>query len=203
MDRRYRQADGRLNQTNQEVRMGGVDVGTGGGKRALNKEINMIPFIDFLLVTVAFLLITAVWINFSRMEVDARQPGATTGPVDPGHLSKDLHIHAREADFALTWKQGSTIISETRVPRPEMSPGEQPQYQDLADKIAEEWKRHGGHQDPSDGHRDRCVLHTDNAMPFGEVVAVMDAIYEAKRDSRLDNGKLQKVPAFVMAFASR
>ena len=183
--------------------MAGIDVGSGGGKRPVNMEINMVPFIDLLLVTVAFLLITAVWVSYSRMEVDARQPGATTGPVNPGQLSKDLHIFAREADFTLTWKQGSTIISETRVPRPETAPGEQPQYQDLADKIAEEWKRHGGHQDPSDRHRDRCVLHTDNELPFGEVVAVMDAIYEAKRERRLDNGQIKKVPAFVMAFASR
>jgi len=183
--------------------MAGVDVGSGAGKRMVNKEINMIPFIDFLLVTVAFLLITAVWHTYSRMEVDARQPGATTGPVDPGQLSKDLHIFAGEEDFTLTWKQGSTVVSETRVPRPDTKPGDKPHYQDLAAKIAAEWKRHGGHQDPSDRHRDRCVLHTDNAMPFREVVAVMDAIYEAKRDSRQDDGRIQKVPAFVMAFASR
>lgn len=183
--------------------MAGVDVGTGGNKRALNSEINMVPFIDFLLVTVAFLLITAVWHTHSRMEVDARQPGATTGPVDPGQLTKDLHIFAGESDFTLTWKQGATVISETRVARPEARPGEAPQYQDLADKIAEEWTRHGGHQDPSDRHRDRCVLHTDNELPFREVVAVMDAIYEAKRDSRQDNGQVKKVPAFVMAFASQ
>ncbi|MBW2455444.1 MAG: biopolymer transporter ExbD [Deltaproteobacteria bacterium] len=159
--------------------MAGVDVGTGGNKRALNREINMIPFIDFLLVTVAFLLITAVWQTHSRMEVDARQPGATTGPVDPGQLTKDLHVFAGETDFTLTWKQGSTVISETRIARPEARPGEAPQYQD------------------------RCVLHTDNELPFREVVAVMDAIYEAKRDSRQDNGQLKKVPAFVMAFASQ
>ena len=41
--------------------MGGVDVGGGGGgRRQTDSEINMIPFIDLLLVTISFLLITAV-----------------------------------------------------------------------------------------------------------------------------------------------
>ena len=42
--------------------MAGVDVGGGGRKRSANADVNMVPFIDLLLVTVAFLLITAVWI---------------------------------------------------------------------------------------------------------------------------------------------
>ncbi|MDP9148608.1 MAG: biopolymer transporter, partial [Myxococcota bacterium] len=39
--------------------MGGVDVGGGGkGKRkSLDSEINMIPMIDLLMVTISFLLI--------------------------------------------------------------------------------------------------------------------------------------------------
>jgi len=34
--------------------MGGVDVGGGKGKRSTNADINMIPFIDLLMVTVVF-----------------------------------------------------------------------------------------------------------------------------------------------------
>ena len=46
--------------------MAGVDVGPQGGhKRATNSDINMVPFIDLLFVTVAFLLITAVWVTNS------------------------------------------------------------------------------------------------------------------------------------------
>ena len=48
--------------------MGGVDVSDGGGgkKRSINAEINLVPFIDLLFVTLAFLLITAVWVTNSR-----------------------------------------------------------------------------------------------------------------------------------------
>ena len=57
--------------------MGGVDVGGGGGKgrRATDSEINMIPFIDLLMVTISFLLITAVWSQMARLNADAQVPG--------------------------------------------------------------------------------------------------------------------------------
>jgi len=49
--------------------MGGVSVDSGGkgGRRSLDSEINMIPMIDLLMVTISFLLITAVWTHMSRI----------------------------------------------------------------------------------------------------------------------------------------
>jgi len=48
--------------------MAGIDTGGGhGGKRATNHEIPLIPFIDFLLCLVAFLLVTAVWSQMARI----------------------------------------------------------------------------------------------------------------------------------------
>ena len=56
--------------------MGGVSVGGGGGgRRSLDSEINMIPFIDLLMVTISFLLITAVWSQMARLNADAQVPG--------------------------------------------------------------------------------------------------------------------------------
>ena len=56
--------------------MAGVSVGGGGGgRRSLDSEINMIPFIDLLMVTIAFLLITAVWSHMARVNADAQVPG--------------------------------------------------------------------------------------------------------------------------------
>ena len=56
--------------------MAGVNIGDGGGrKRAMNSDVNMIPFIDLLMCTIAFLLITAVWVTNSRLNADARVPG--------------------------------------------------------------------------------------------------------------------------------
>jgi biopolymer transport protein TolR len=38
-------------------------------KKHLDFEINLIPFIDFLSVSICFLLITAVWLNVGSMDV--------------------------------------------------------------------------------------------------------------------------------------
>ena len=82
--------------------MGGVDVGSEGGKkRSTNAEINMIPFIDLLMVTIAFLLITAVWVTNSRINADAQVPG----PPDPNKEltpttpEKVLNLHIGESEF--------------------------------------------------------------------------------------------------------
>jgi biopolymer transport protein ExbD len=60
--------------------MAGIDVGGHGGKRSTNHEIPLIPFIDFLLCLVAFLLVTAVWSQMARINADARVPGPPKGP---------------------------------------------------------------------------------------------------------------------------
>jgi biopolymer transport protein ExbD len=183
--------------------MAGIDMGSAGGKRAVNQEINMIPFIDLLMVTIAFLLITAVWVNFSRINANAQVPGANDDVVTPDTPSKDLHVYMTETGFLLVWKQAGTIVSETRVPRPATPADASPRYDDLAAKIAAEWTVHGGHTDPSDRTQDRCVLHTANDVPFREIVAVMDAVHHAKREYNTDSGRKRHQPAFNLAFAAR
>lgn len=184
--------------------MGGVDVGSGGGKRAVNQDINMIPFIDLLMVTIAFLLITAVWVTFSRMNANAQIPGPPNPEeeVTPQTPEKVLHLHINDNDFALVWKQGATVVSETRVNKPNQD-GEIVKYADLATKLGEEWKTHGSHQDSSDKKLDQAVLHADNRLPFREIIAVLDALYDQKRDLAVAGGKIQKVPAFNMTFSVR
>ncbi len=183
--------------------MAGVDVGGGGGRRELNQEINMIPFIDLLMVTIAFLLITAVWVTFSRMNANAQIPGPPNPEeeITPQTPEKILHLHIHEEDFTLVWKQGATVVSETKVPKPTTT-GDIIQYADLAEKIAAEWKTHGGQQDPSDKKVDQCVLHSDNRLPFKEIVAVLDALYDTKREMNLGD-KIKSVPVFNMTFSVR
>jgi biopolymer transport protein ExbD len=183
--------------------MGGVDVGgSGGGKRQVNQEINMIPFIDLLMVTIAFLLITAVWVTFSRLNANAQIPGPPNPQeqITPQTPEKVLHVQIAEGSFTLVWKQGATVVSETKVAKPEQKT-EMVKYSDLATAVGDEWKKNGGHQDPSDKKLDQAVLHADNRLPFKEVVAVMDAIYETQRDFKFTT-ETKKLPVFNMTFSS-
>lgn len=48
--------------------MGGVNLPEGGGKRTLDFELNLVPFIDLLSCCISFLLITAAWTQLARLE---------------------------------------------------------------------------------------------------------------------------------------
>ena len=188
--------------------MGGVDVGDGGGKkRATNSDINMIPFIDLLMVTIAFLLITAVWTTNSRINADAQVPGPPNPNQElvPQTPEKVLNLHVGETEFSLVWKAGATVVSEIKVPKNPVEIGEQKivRYPDLAKKIEEEWKAQGGHRDPTDRKLDQCILFTDNRTPFKEIVAVLDALYSPKRDMKAPDGSTKKLPVFNMTFSVR
>jgi biopolymer transport protein ExbD len=186
--------------------MGGVDVGEGGGKRSTNAEINMIPFIDLLMVTVAFLLITAVWVTNSRINANAQVPGPPdpTTEVVPQTPEKVLHLTIGADEFKLAWKQGNTVVAESSVPKPEAAAGDGLiRYPDLASKIETEWGQHGNHKEASDKKIDQAILYSDNRAPFKEIVAVLDALYQAKREMVLPSGKTQKVPVFNMTFSIR
>lgn len=183
--------------------MAGVDVGTSGGKRATNMEINMVPFIDLLMVTIAFLLITAVWVTSSRVDAAANVPGRDDEkPVDPAQLDRTLELRVGEAEFTLVWKQGATVISESKVPREASSDGGPVRHAALAARIGEEWRQNGSHRDPSDRAPDRAALRVDDRTPFKDVVAVMDAIYATTREYRGDGGAALR-PAFQVVFATR
>jgi biopolymer transport protein ExbD len=185
--------------------MGGVDVGEAVGrhKRAMNAEINMIPFIDLLFVTVAFLLITAVWVTNSRLNANAQVPGpAATHPVDTPQ-EKVLDLTIGMDDFKLAWKSGQDVVGELTIPKASAR-DDALQYTDLARKIEEEWAHNGSHKDAADARLDQAVVHTDNHTPFKEIAAVLDALYATKRDMVVDaSGKTAKVPAFNMTFAVR
>ncbi|MSP25567.1 MAG: biopolymer transporter [Myxococcales bacterium] len=183
--------------------MAGVDVGGGGkGKRQLNMEINMIPFIDLLMVTIMFLLITAVWVSYSRINANAQIPGPPdpTKEIDPKAPEKVLNLHILDNEFKLVWKQGATVVSESTIERPRLQGDFK--YDDLAAKLTQEWTTHGGHKDQSDKVLDQAILHSDNKLIFKDVIAVIDALYNAQRDMMVD-GSLKKVPAFNMSFSVR
>jgi biopolymer transport protein ExbD len=184
--------------------MAGIDMGSGhGGKRALNQEIPLIPFIDFLLCLVAFLLVTAVWSQMARINADARVPGKSNEEPVTTVPERELHVETRgEHKFQLIWKEGATIVNTLEVARQPVRVGDSGEYRypELAKQIAQEWKHSGNHRSASDPKFDRAVLHTDNATPFADIVAMIDAVYEPQREITVGT-KTEKLPAFNLTFA--
>ena len=189
--------------------MGGVDVGGGGGgkRKAMDSEINMIPMIDLLMVTISFLLITAVWTHMARINADAQVPGPPQPDKEQENIpqEKQLHVMMQAEDkFVLVWKQGSTTVDSIDVPRKDVitnvGPTEVVRFPDLAQKIESEWKAKGQHSNPSDPKLDQAILHTDNKTEFKYIIGAIDAVYTVHRDLNLGS-KTQKLPAFNITFA--
>ena len=183
--------------------MATIDIGAGhGARRSVNRELPLIPFIDFLLCLVAFLLVTAVWSQMARIEADARVPN-TSGEPSEVHPEKELHVEMRgDQKFQLIWREGSTVINTIDVERKAISMGSDGdlRYPALAERIAAEWKSNGSHRATNDRKVDRAVLHTDNTTHFSDLIAVIDAVHEAQRPVQV-GANIETVPAFNLAFA--
>ncbi len=59
-----------------------IDTGGKGGKKSLDAELNLIPFIDLLIVNICFLLITAVWTQMARIKVSQKGKGSAAEKQD-------------------------------------------------------------------------------------------------------------------------
>lgn len=89
----------------------GASVGTGDGKKSLNVELNIVPFIDLMSCLTAFLLVTAVWVNIARIQT--KPVGRSNeGPPDdpPPQLSVLL-------DDKGVWIGVSRVNDFTRIPK--------------------------------------------------------------------------------------
>lgn len=65
-----------------------VDTGNKSGKKELNAELNLVPYIDLLTCMVAFLLITAVWSQLARLEAHQKGQGQAGEETPPEKIVK-------------------------------------------------------------------------------------------------------------------
>jgi biopolymer transport protein ExbD len=183
--------------------MGGVNVetGSGGGRRALDSELNMIPMIDLLMVTISFLLITAVWTTMGRVNASAQVPGPAdpNTPVTDEKVDKALHVEMQPEKFVVSWRQGRATVDSFEVPRKDLTTVDRAgvrtvRYPELATRIGDSWKTAGVHRASSDRTPDRAVLHAENTTAYREMIAALDAIKSVEKD--------KKTAAFEVTFAA-
>lgn len=171
--------------------MAGIDIDSRSGKRSMSADINMVPFIDLLLVTVAFLLITAVWTQAAQLNATTEVP-SRGGDGEP---TNTFDVRIRDEQVHMAWKQGNVVIHERTVPRGSTA--------DLAKTFAEEWNARGAHRHAADRKVDLAVLHADNDVPFRDMAEVLDALSATKREMDLGHGRKAVIPVFATTLSAR
>lgn len=161
--------------------MAGVAVDSGSGKRRpVDMEINMVPMIDLLMVTVSFLLITAVWTHMSRMDATTRVPGPADPTSAPAEQVARIHVAvpSHESPFVLSVKRGTEVLATANVPRERVA--------EISAKLEDLESGHAIELASADSHI--VVLHTDDELRYADMIAVMDAI-AAPKDPRGHHGE--------------
>lgn len=79
-----------------------------GGKKSLDAELNLVPFIDLLSCCISFLLITAVWTQIAGLQV-----ASSGGPPDPQQKQEntiDVKLLLSDKGYSLSVPNGLVEI---------------------------------------------------------------------------------------------
>ena len=117
----------------------GVAVESGGksGKKSVNADLNLVPYIDLLTCMVAFLLITAVWSQLARLEAHQKGQGQAGEDTPPEKVFK-LIVLVNGEGFNL-------VADQDQQPIPKK--GESYDFEKLSDELK---KIKDGHPDKTD-----------------------------------------------------
>ncbi|HMG55854.1 MAG TPA: biopolymer transporter ExbD [Kofleriaceae bacterium] len=84
-----------------------------GDKKAVNVELNIVPFIDLMSCLVAFLLVAAVWIQVARLEI---RPAGHARDAPPCEIDCDAPRLSVLLDADQIWVGVSRVNDFERIP---------------------------------------------------------------------------------------
>jgi biopolymer transport protein ExbD len=78
-----------------------VDTGGKGGRKAVDSELNLVPYIDLLTCMVVFLLMTAVWTQLARIDVTQKGQAQSAEQTDEKPPETRLVVVINEDGFLI------------------------------------------------------------------------------------------------------
>lgn len=143
--------------------MGGVSVdsgGGGGGKKSVDAQINMVPMIDLLVSCIAFLLMTAVWVQTGSVQASQPRAPSNAEPQENQTPQEQLKIQISPTGFRV----GVNAADMRDV-------GHTPQrFDELRTMLRTRLEANQQNRE--------VWLQPDTAVHYGEIVRVMDVIYD-------------------------
>src|SRR5436305_7747953 len=142
----------------------GVAVESGGqhGRKSVNADLNLVPYIDLLTCMVAFLLITAVWSQLARLNVHQKGQGQAGEDTPPEKVFK-LIVLVNGEGFNL-------VADQDQQPIPKK--GEAYDFEKLGDELK---KIKDSHPDKTD-----IQVASEDTIKFETLVKTMDAAMTAR-----------------------
>ena len=142
--------------------MGGISVGGGGhgGKKAVDSDIPLIPFIDLLLCCVMFLLVTAVWNQLAKLNANQQQPGQQAPNEPPPEEKIKVILQVQASGFVIASTAGD------RIDIPKV--GDNYDIETLRDKLQERKRLEPNRRD--------LVVAPEDGVQYADVVTAMDTV---------------------------
>jgi biopolymer transport protein ExbD len=139
-----------------------VDTGGKGGKKSVNAELNLVPYIDLLTCMVAFLLITTVWSQLARPDTHQKGQGQAGEDTPPEKVFK-LVVLVNDSGFNL-------VADQDQQPIPKK--GDAYDYEKLGDELK---KIKDTHADKTD-----IQVASDDSIHFEILVKTMDTALSSR-----------------------
>ncbi|MSP59908.1 MAG: biopolymer transporter ExbD [Myxococcales bacterium] len=146
--------------------MGGAAPTPGGkgGKKPVDAAINLVPFIDLLSCCLSFLLITAVWTQLARMDVQQKGQGAAGAESENKDPQVQLTLYID--------KDGYTFAKSTGESTPIPMKGEDYDYAKLGEILT---KAKTDHPDKTD-----IAVKSDDSVIYSRIIHTMDVAVGAQ-----------------------
>jgi biopolymer transport protein ExbD len=133
-----------------------------GGKKSLNVDLNLVPYIDLLTCMVAFLLITAVWTQLSRLQAQQKGQGQA-GEETPPELQTKIVVVVGQEGFSL-------VVGQDQTPIPKK--GSDYDFEKLAAELK---KAKDTHPDKND-----VQVASEDQIVFDTLIRTMDTALSAR-----------------------
>jgi biopolymer transport protein ExbD len=153
--------------------MAGISVGGGhGGKKSVDSDIPLVPFIDLLLCCVMFLLVTAVWNQLARIDANQKQPGQAANEPPPEEMIKVI-LQVQATGYVIA----STAGDRVEIPKA----GDKYDVDQLRERLQERKKLEPNRRD--------LVVAPEDGVIYADVVEAMDTVVgEGFPDMSLSDG---------------
>jgi biopolymer transport protein TolR len=134
--------------------------GRSTGKKNLNVELNLVPFIDLLTCLICFLLMAAVWVQIGKISVTQSGQGAPTEQTPEERQRLNLVVAITPQGFLITGNgqtlEGGDILKKDN----------QYDFERLGTKLKE---IHGLFPDKSD-----IVVMSEDSINYQDLINTMD-----------------------------